>query len=156
MKQQNSTKITAEPNKQELFIEREFEAPVELVFRAHTEAELVEKWMGNKVEKLECKPHGGWRFESHDPLGNVVFSANGTIHEVVENEKFTRTFQMENTLFAVQLEFYEFEKLTDSRSKLKIHIVFKSVEYRDQLLHLPFAHGLNMAHDQLQSVLNKL
>jgi hypothetical protein len=63
---------------------------------------------------------------------------------------------MENTPFAVQLEFLEFEELTDSTSKLTMHIVFQSVRLRDQMLQLPFAQGINMAHNRLQSVLNPL
>jgi hypothetical protein len=63
---------------------------------------------------------------------------------------------MENTTFPVQLEFLEFEKRTDETSKLRMHIVFKSVSDRDQLLQLPFAQGLNMAHNRLQTIASKL
>jgi hypothetical protein len=63
---------------------------------------------------------------------------------------------MENTSFPVQLEFLEFEKLTDDTSKLTMQIVYRSVAYRDQMLKLPFAQGINMAHNRLQETLNKL
>jgi hypothetical protein len=63
---------------------------------------------------------------------------------------------MDNTPFATQLEFLEFEKLTDDTSKLTIHIVYKSVALRDQMLKLPFAQGINMAHNLLQKVGSKL
>lgn len=63
---------------------------------------------------------------------------------------------MENSPFAVQLEFLEFEKITDETSKLTMQIVYKSVELRNQMLKLPFAKGLNMAHNRLQDVVNKL
>jgi hypothetical protein len=63
---------------------------------------------------------------------------------------------MENTPFGVQLEFLEFEKLTDDTSKLVMHVVYRSVALRDQLLQLPFAQGINMAHNRLQDVLSKL
>jgi hypothetical protein len=59
---------------------------------------------------------------------------------------------MENSPFPVQLEFFTFEKLNDNTSKLTMQIVFKSVFYRDQLLQLPFAHGINMAHNRLQEL----
>jgi uncharacterized protein YndB with AHSA1/START domain len=108
------------------------------------------------VLKLENKRHGSWQFETTDPQGNVVFRANGVIHEFLPNQKITRTFEMENTPFAVQLEFLEFEKLTESTSKLSMHIVYKSVALREQMLQLPFAQGLNMAHNRLQNAVNKL
>ncbi|KIO77910.1 ATPase [Pedobacter lusitanus] len=150
------TKIHAENNKQEIIITRGFDLPLELLFKAHEESEIVEQWMGTKVLKLENKPHGSWQYETSDAKGNVVFRANGTIHEFVPNQKITRTFEMENTPFAVQLEFLEFEKLTDDTSKLTIHTLYKSVALRDQLLKLPFAQGINMAHNRLQDIVSKL
>jgi hypothetical protein len=63
---------------------------------------------------------------------------------------------MENSPFAVQLEFLEFEKITEQTSKLTMQIVYKSIELRNQMLKLPFAQGLNMAHNRLQDVANKL
>jgi len=147
------TKVNAEDGKQELTITRLFDLPVELVFKAYTEAELVEQWMGTKVLKLDSKIHGSYQFEtSHE--GKVVFRANGTIHEFVPDQKITRTFEMENTPFPIQLEFLDFEKLTDHSSQLTIQIVFKSIRFRDQLLQMPFAQGINMAHDRLQNILS--
>jgi uncharacterized protein YndB with AHSA1/START domain len=153
---EQKTKVNAEDGKQELRITREFDLPVELVFKAHTDPEIVEQWMGTKVLKLENKKHGSYQFETTDGKGNVVFRANGVIHEVVPNLKITRTFEMENTPFAVQLEFLEFEKLTGDSSKLHMHIVFKSVALRDQLLQMPFAQGINMAHNRLQDIVHPL
>jgi uncharacterized protein YndB with AHSA1/START domain len=137
-------------------ITREFDLPLELLFRAYVEPEIVEQWMGTRVLKLENKKHGGYRFETSDPQGNVVFQANGTIHEFVPDSKITRTFEMENAPFGVQLEFLEFEKLTDETSLLSIHTVFRSNALRDQLLQLPFAQGINMAHNRLQEIVSKL
>lgn len=153
---ERKTKIDAQDGKQDLVITREFDLPLELLFRAYVEPGIVEEWMGTKVLKLENRQHGGYQFETSDPQGNVVFRANGTIHEFVPNGKITRTFEMENTPFPVQLEFLEFEKLTDETSKLSMQIVYRSNEDRDQMLKLPFAHGLNMAHDRLENAARNL
>jgi uncharacterized protein YndB with AHSA1/START domain len=153
---ERKTKVEAEDGKQELDITREFDLPVELLFKAYEDPEIVEQWMGTKVLKLENRQHGGYRFETSDPQGNVVFQANGTIHEFVPNQKITRTFEMENAPFGVQLEFLEFEKLDDDTSKLNMHVVFKSVGLRDQLLQMPFAQGINMAHNRLEEIVSKL
>lgn len=150
------TKVHAEDGKQELLITRKFDLPLELLFRAYAEPEIVEQWMGTKVLKLENKTHGSYQFETTDPSGNVVFRANGTIHEFSPNQKITRTFEMENASFGVQLEFLEFEQLSDDTSKLNIHTVFRSVALRDQLLQLPFAQGLNMAHKRLEDIVGKM
>lgn len=153
---ERKTKVNAEAGKQEIVITREFDLPLELLFKAYVEPEIVEQWMGTKVLKLENKKHGSWQFETSDAHGNVVFRANGVIHEFIPDRKITRTFQMENTAFAVQLEFLEFEQLTEDTSRLNMHIVFRSVEYRDQLLQMPFAQGLNMAHNRLQDIAGQL
>ena len=150
------TKIAAEEGGQDLVITRTFDLPLSLLFKAYTEAELVEQWMGTKVLKLENKNHGSYAFETSDPQGNVVFKANGVLAEFIVNEKITRTFEMENTPFAIQLEFLTFEALTEQTSKLTMQIIYKSAELRNQMLALPFAKGLNMAHNRLEETVSKL
>jgi len=150
------TKIHAEDGKQEILITREFDLPLELLFKAYVEPEIVEQVMGTKVLKLESKKHGGYQFETTDANGNVLLKVNGVIHEFSPNRKIIKTFEMENAPFGVQLEIYEFEKLTDDTSKLNMHVIYESVALIDQLLKLPFAHGLNMAHNRLQNILGKL
>jgi len=152
---EQKTKIDAAEGKQELEITREFDLPLELLFKAFVEPELVEQWMGTKVLKLESKKHGGYQFETTDPKGNK-HGFNGVIHEFAPNKKITRTFEMENTPFGVQLEFLEFEKLTDETSKLNMHVIYKSVAHRNQVLQLPFAQGINIAHNRLQDIVSKL
>lgn len=148
------TKIHAEDNRQDLTITREFELPLELLFQAYAEAEIVEQWMGTKVLKLENKNHGSYRFETTDPRGNKHYF-NGTYHTYVPEVKIIRTFEMENTPFDVQLEFLDFESLTPDTSKLTMKIVYRSAEMRDQMLKLPFAQGINMAHNRLQEIVKK-
>ncbi|MCU7694011.1 SRPBCC domain-containing protein [Haoranjiania flava] len=152
---QQKTIVTAEEGKQELIITRQFDLPLELLFKAHQDPELVEQWMGTKVLKLENKKHGSYQFETSHK-GNVVFRANGTIHEFIPNEIIIRTFEMENADIGVQLEFLEFEKLTDNTSKLTIQIIYRSVEHRAIQLKMPFEYGINRAHNQLQETLSNL
>jgi uncharacterized protein YndB with AHSA1/START domain len=152
---EQKTKINAAGGKQDLVITREFDLPLELLFKAYVEPEIVEQWMGTKVLKLENKKHGSYQFETTDPKGNK-YGFNGVIHEFSPNRKITRTFEMENTPFGVQLEFLEFEKLTNDTSRLNMHVVYKSIAHRDQVLQLPFAQGINMAHNRLQDIASKL
>jgi uncharacterized protein YndB with AHSA1/START domain len=152
---ERKTKIHAGDGKQEILITRQFDLSLELLFKAHVEPEIVEQWMGTKVLKLENKNHGGWQFETTDPKGDK-HGFNGVFHEFIPNERITRTFEMENTDFPVQLEFLEFEKVNETTSKLNIKIIYKSVADRDRMLRLPFAQGINMAHDRLQEIAGKL
>lgn len=153
---EQKTKINAEDGKQDLVITREFDLPVDLLFRAYAEADLIEQWMGTKVLKLESKKHGSYQIETCDSKGNVAFRANGVIHEFIQDKKITRTFEMEQTPFGVQLEVYDFAQLTEETSKLTMHVIYESVAQRDQVLKLPFAYGINMAHNRLQDIVSKL
>ncbi len=152
---ERKTKINAEEGKQEILITREFELPLNLLFRAYEEPEIVEQWMGTKVLKLESKKHGSYQFETTDPQGNK-YRFNGVIHDFNKDKKITRTFEFENTPLGIQLEFLNFEKLTDDTSKLTMRVIYESVAQRDQQLKMPFAQGLNMAHNRLQEVVSKL
>ena len=152
---EQKTKINAEDGKQELVITREFDLPLELLFKAYAEPEIVEQWMGTKVLKLENKKHGCYQFETTDTKGNK-HGFSGAIHAFAPNQKITRTFEMENTQFGIQLEIYEFEQLSEGTSKLNMHVIYESVALRDQMLQLPFAHGINMAHNRLQDIVSKL
>lgn len=150
---EQKTKINAPEGKQELTITREFDLPVELVYKAYTEAEYISQWMGTNVLKLENRNHGSYEFEtSHE--GNVMFKANGTIHKVVPNQEIVRTFEMENMPIGVQLEFLNFKKISEDKSKLTIQVIYKSEKHRAEQLKLPFAYGLTMAHNKLEDVLS--
>jgi len=150
------TKIDAKDDQQDLLITREFDLPLQLLFKAFTEPEIVEQWMGTKVIKLESEKHGSYQIETSDAKGNLAFRANGVIHELVPDQKIIRTFEMENTPFGVQLEVYEFEQLTGDTCKLNMHVIYESAAQRDQVLKLPFAQGINMAHNRIQEILKAL
>ena len=78
------------------------------------------------------------------------------IHEFLPNQKITRTFEMYKTPFGVQLEITAFEKLTDNTSRVNMHVIYESAEQRDLVLKLPFAQGINWAHNRIQELLSKL
>src|ERR1700709_1372915 len=144
---ERKTKVNAEDGKQEMVITREFDLPLELLFKAFEEPDIVEQWMGTKVLKLESKKHGSYQFETTDPKGNK-HGFNGVIHEFIPNKKIIRTFEMDNTPYGVQLEVYEFEELDEDTSKLNMHVIYESVAQRNEVLKLPFAQGINWAHNR--------
>jgi len=151
MKMERKTKVDGIEGTQNIQINREFDLTVEQLFSAYTEPEIIEQWMNTKVEKFENSNHGGWRFVTSNPEGIIVFSANGVHHEVIAKSRIIRTFEMENSGFPPQLEFINFEKTSESTSKLTMTIVFASKNDRDNMLKLPFEYGLTMAHNNLQS-----
>ena len=153
---EQKTKIHAEDGKQELFITREFDLPLELLFKAHADPDLLGQWMGTGVLQFEGKKHGSYQFEKTDAQGKAVFRASGVFHEFIPNRKITRTFEMENVPFGVQIEFTEFEQLTADTSKISIHTIYESAAQRDQAVKFGMAQGINWAHNRLEEVLKTL
>jgi uncharacterized protein YndB with AHSA1/START domain len=157
----NKTIIIAEKGKQEFFIEREFDAPRELVFRAFNEPDLLVQWLGPsslkmKIEKFDNKSGGAYRFVHYDENGNE-FGFNGVIHEVLEPERMIRTFEFEGLPERghVSLETAIFEALEGNRTKLKVQSVFKSVADRDGMINSGMEGGMNEGFEKLEKLLAK-
>ena len=157
----NATKITAEKGRQEFFIEREFDAPRELVFTAFTEPEWLLQWLGPsnlsmEIEKLDNRSGGSYRFLHADNMGNR-FAFNGAIHEVEEPVQMIRTFEFEGLPERghVSLEFLTLEALPGDRTKLHIQSIFKSVEDRDGMINSGMEGGMNEGFDKLDKLFDK-
>lgn len=151
---ERKTKIQAETGKQDLVITREFDLPVDLLFKAHQDPEIIEQWMGTTVLKYDAKRHGSYHFETAFPKGGK-FGMHGTFHEFTP-KRIIRTFEMEGSPFGIQFDVMDFEAAGEDKSKLVIHSIYESPEFRDEQLKLPFSYGINMAHDKLQEIVSKL
>jgi len=158
MKVKNQTTIIAEQSKQEFFIEREFEAPKELVFKAFNEPELLLQWLGPcnmtvEIEKFDNRSGGSYRFVHSDVNGNK-YGFNGAIHEVAEPDTIIRTFEFEGLPERghVSLEFLTLEELPGNRTKLHIHSIFKSVADRDGLIQSGMESGMNEGFEKLDKL----
>lgn len=158
----NKTTVTAEPGKQELFITREFNAPRELVFRAHTDPEIYVQWMGAcgmsvTIDKFADRAGKPWRDVFTDKGGKSV-GFNGVCHYIDAPSMIIRTFEFEGLPERghVSLETAHFEDLPEGRSKLNIHCVFKSVADRDGLVQSGMETGISAGHTQLDQVLEKM
>lgn len=152
---ERKTIVKAGEGSQDIIITRAFELPVDQLFQAYTDPEIITQWMGTRVLHHENKKGGSWHFQTKDPSGNIVFEAEGVIHEFVPHQRIIRTFQMTNTGFSVQLDYLAFKSIDSQNSHITIQSIYKSTEDRDQILKLPFAYGINMAHNRLQEVFNR-
>jgi uncharacterized protein YndB with AHSA1/START domain len=158
----NKTRIKAEPGKQELFITREFDAPRELVFKAHTDPKLYTQWIGPRrftttLMKFEPRSGSMWRYVSKDKDGNE-YAFHGVNHEVLAPERLIDTFEFEGLPEKghVSLETAKFEELSGGRTKLTIQVVFQSIADRDGMLQDGMEEGLNESHDRLDELLEKM
>ena len=156
------TKITAEPGKQEIIIEREFDAPRELVFKAFTDPKLYVQWLGPReltttLETFEPGNGGSWRYIQKDAGGNE-YAFHGVNHEVLSPERIIGTFEFEGLPEKghVILETVRFEELLGNRTKLTSQSVFQSVVYRDGMLYSGMEEGVNDSYNRLDELLEKM
>jgi uncharacterized protein YndB with AHSA1/START domain len=155
----NKTTITAEPGKQEIFINREFDAPRELVFRAHTDPELYVQWLGPRemtmiLETFEPRSGGSYRYIHRDPEGNE-YAFHGVNHEVLSPERIIGTFEFEGLPEKghVILETLKFEALPGNRTRLVGQSVFQSVADRDGMIRAGMERGVKDGYDRLDEIL---
>ena len=162
MTAKNKTVITAEPGKQELFITREFEAPRELVFRAHTDPEIYVRWLGPRdltttLETFEPVSGGRWCFIQKDKDGNE-FRFHGVNHDVTAPERIIGTFEFDGLPEAghVILETTKFEALPAGRTRVTTQSVYQSVDDRDGMIAAGMESGVVDGHERLDEILKKL
>lgn len=149
------TQITATPGSHELSYERVFQAPPELVYRAHTEADLVARWWGGNsettVDTLEPRAGGRWRFVSK--VDDTEYGFRGVIHDLVPGERIVQTFEFEGMPGHVTLETVVLDDLGDGRTLLRGSSVFQSVEDRDGMISSGMEGGMKDSYAQLDKVL---
>ena len=159
---EHKTTITVEPGKHDLTIERVFDAPRELVFKAYTDPELYAQWVGPRdlemtIEKFEPVSGGSWRYISKDKDGNS-YAFHGVNHEVTAPSRIIGTFEFEGLPESghVALETATFEELPDGKTKVIGHSVFMSVADRDGMVASGMEYGVKEGHERLDELLSKL
>jgi len=158
----NKTVINAEPGKQELFITREFDAPRELVFKAHIDPDIYVQWLGPRdltmtLETFEPTSGGRWRFIQKDNEGNE-FGFHGVNHDVTAPERIIGTFEFEGLPESghVILETTKFESLPGGRTRVTTQSVYQSVEDRDGMVAAGMESGVVDGFERLDEILEKM
>ena len=134
---------------------REFDAPPEAVFRAHTDPALVTQWLGPRrltmtIERWDAVSGGGYRYTHRDENGEYSFF--GSFHEVRPNERIVQTFTFEGFPDGVCLETATFEDL-GGRTRLVGYSLSDSFEARDAMLASGMEVGVNEGYQQLDELL---
>ncbi|MFX4273069.1 SRPBCC family protein [Propionibacteriaceae bacterium Y1685] len=138
-------------------IERDFDAPVEAVFRAYAEPELVKQWLGPHDMEMElneynCSSGGQYRYVHRDPAGEE-YPFRGMFHTVRENELIVQTFEFEGFPDVVSIESMTFTDLGNGRSKVTGQSAFPSVEARDGIIASDMETGVVQGYERLDKVL---
>lgn len=148
--------VDAVPGTSYADITREFDAPVDALFRAHADPDLFLKWIGPGEERTEIthwdfRTGGGYRFVQRDGKGEYAF--RGVFHTVRENELILQTFEYEGWPDEVSLDIIRFEPLPDGRSRLVDHSVFPTVEVLENMIAEGMERGMREGYEKLDEML---
>jgi len=150
------TVITAEPGMPLITITREFDAPRDLVFRAHVDPELLVQWLGPRdltttIDRYDARDGGTWRYVQKDADGNE-YGFHGVFHGTPSPEAIVQTFEFEGVPGHVMLDTTTLEQ-RDGRTLMRTVSSFQSVEDRDGMIASGMEHGVRDSGDRLEELL---
>ena len=153
----SETEITADPDVPLVRIVREFDAPREKVFRAHTDPDLVVQWLGPRrtemrIDHYDCRTGGSYRYV-HVSDGNE-YGFRGCFHEVRPAELIVQTFTFELEPDGVALERLRLDDLGDGRTRLMATSLVESFEARDAVLASGMQEGVRESYERLDELLS--
>ena len=157
----NKTIITVEPGKQELSITREFDAPRELVYKAHIDPDLYVQWLGPRGYEMileTFEPHSGGRYRYiHKDKDGRQYGFHGVFHEMSE-DLMIQTFEFEGLPERghVVLDTMRLEELPGGRTRATIQSVYQSVSDRDGMVQSGMERGVNEGYERLDELLAKM
>ena len=151
--------VTAEPGVPQVLTSRRFDAPRDLVYRAFTEPELLQQWLGPRrytmeVERFEVRDGGTWRYVFSDDAGGTD-GFHGVFHGVPSPQGIVQTFEYEGAPGHVSMDTVTFEE-REGRTTVRTNSVFQSVEARDAMVDAGMAGGMSEGYEQLDELLEKL
>ena len=143
------------PTDRELRIERIFDAPIDRVWQAYSDPQLIAQWWGrgNKlvIEKMEVERGGHWRFVEHSPDG--VHGFEGRYRDVTPPERVVQTFEWDGMPAHVSIETVTFEDLGDGRTRVVNTTVFHTTEERNGMMSAGMEQGLAQSYAALDRLL---
>lgn len=154
--QHHETEIESDPKVPLVRITREFDAPPDKVFRAHTDPELLVQWLGPRdltmeVEHFDCRVGGSYRYLHR--RGGEEYGFHGCFHEVRPSELIVQTFTYEGDPDGVALERLVLEDLGDGRTRLVATSLVDSFEGRDAFVASGMETGVREGYERLDEVL---
>ena len=152
----HETQIISDPDVPLVRIVREFDAPPEKVFRAHTDPDLLVQWLGPRdltmtIDHFDCRTGGSYRYVHTQDAEEYGF--RGCFHEVRPNELIVQTFTYEGMPDGVALEKLVLEDLGNGRTRLTATSLVDSFEGRDGFLASGMDVGVNEGYAKLDDLL---
>lgn len=154
-----TTRITAEPGIPQIVIEREFDAPRDLIYRAWTDPELLTQWLGPRnltmeIDHFDVRDGGTWRYVHRDEQGNA-YGFHGVFHGDPSPDGVVQTFEFEGAPGHVSLDTLTLEE-RDGKTLARTSSVFQTVEARDAMVESGMEHGIEDGFERLDELIATL
>lgn len=158
IKNSNAAATVTLPSDTEIHIERWFNAPRALVFKAMTDPQAILHWWGRKddvttVDQMDVHPGGKWRFISKGTDG-VEHAFRGEFREVIPVERVVQTFEYEPYPGHISVETMTLDEI-DGRTKMTVVSRFDSKEERDAMIQSGMETGMNETYARLDNYLTQ-
>jgi uncharacterized protein YndB with AHSA1/START domain len=155
----SKTLITAEPGMPQIIITCEFDAPRDLVFRAHTDPGLLVQWLGPRdltmtIDRYDVRDGGRWRYVHTDAQGNT-YGFHGVFHGDPSPQAIVQTFEFEGAPGHVKLDTTTLEQ-RGGRTLVRTVSTFGSVADRDAMVASGMERGTRDSGERLQELLTRL
>ena len=149
-----STTITAQPGTPFIEITREFAAPPSAVLRAHTDPDLIVRWLGPhgmEMEIVEFDARSGGRYDyiHRDSRGEYRFRG---VYHTVSPDRIIQTFEYLGAPGEVTLDSMSLAEISGG-TRMVTRSVFPSVSARDAALESGMSRGITESFERLDKVL---
>lgn len=143
----------------ELVISRTFDAPVKMVFDAHTKPELVRQWLLGPegwtmpVCEIDLRVGGTYRYVWKKEKTGEEMGMGGEFLEVDEPNKYVATEKFDQSWYpggAVATATFEDR---DGKTAFQNVVKYDSNEAREAVLASPMEEGLSAGYDRLEALL---
>ena len=161
---QKETIFTKDLTSKKIRVTREFDAPVEQVWKAWTESELLDQWWAPKPWKantvsMDFRNGGSWLYYMEGPDGTrhycrADYKSINTTKSYEGLDAFCDEEGNINTEFPRMNWKVEFSK-SNTGTKVDVEITFTSVEDLEKIIEMGFKEGFAAAHTNLDELLAK-
>jgi uncharacterized protein YndB with AHSA1/START domain len=163
----SGTAVVTLPTDTQILITREFDAAPDLVFKAWTTPELIERWWAGKRGKVksaevDLRVGGKWRYVM-EAQGDFEVAFHGEFREIVPNERLVNTevFEDPDGLWQRDPDFYAVNTITftesgDGRTTMTCQVEHTKKEHRDGHIESGMEGGMQESMDALEEVASSL